>query len=119
MSWTFTTSGSAILSGGQYANATIIISGSALASWSDEAEGYIAAHTRRDWKTNYASLDADIKLALTCAANAYIGNKIINYDMSGFTSRLEAENMLDVNFDVLTSQVQILSDFKSGKLLVM
>lgn len=118
MSWTLTTSGSAILSAGGNANSTITASGSALQAWSDEAEGYICAHTRRDWLTNYASLGQPIKQALAAATNCYMGNKIINYDMSGFTSRLEAENMLDINFDILQSMITILKDFKSNTLLV-
>ena len=116
MSWVFTTSGSVILAGGANANATIVASGSALATWSDEAEGKICAETRRDWITSYGTLSAPIQKALACAENAYVGNRIINYDMSGYTSRLEAENMLDVNFDVYQSMIGILKDFKSNTL---
>jgi hypothetical protein len=119
MSWTFTTSGSAILSAGANANSTAIVSGSLLQSFSDDAEGYICAQTHKDWITNFASLDVGIKQALASAANCYIGNKLINYDMGGFTSRLEAENMLDVNFDLLQSLIGVLKDMKTNKLLAV
>lgn len=115
MSWTFTTSGSAIIYAGANYN-TAQLSGSVLQGISDDAEGFICVETRFDFLTNYASLNAAVKQALAAAANSYIGLVMVNYDMSGYTSRLEAENMLDVNFDRLTSMINVLKDFKTTTL---
>ena len=117
MSWTFTTSGSAIIYAGANVNSTIATSGSALLSFSNDAEGYICGVTRRDWLTYYAQLKAPIQQLLTAAANEYIALQMIAYDMSGYTSRLEAENMLDMHFDKLQSMITSLQDIKTGTLL--
>lgn len=110
MAWTLCTSGAAVLKAGANANSTISSSGAALLIWSNEAEGIICAETTRDWVTNYASVGANFKQALADAATAKIAINIINYDMSGYTSRSEAQTMLDVNKDIYNTAMKILKD---------
>ena len=93
MAWILCTSGQAVNKAGANANAAIILSGQPLAEWSDEAEQTVCMKTRKDWittpPTSFVSSIADVVSDL-------IAIKIINYDMSGYTSRAEAQTMLDV-----------------------
>ena len=93
-SWNFTTEANAIAKAGVGANSTIVATAATLAKWSDDVEGTINARTRVDWitnapSTNFAGLLSDI-------ASSMVAMLIINYDMSGYTSRQEAQTMLDV-----------------------
>jgi len=114
MSWTLTTSGAAIVKAGANKSGVITLSGAELAKWSDNAEGYIVATTRRDWVTDYASLSTEIKNILDDIASSHIAKQIISYDMSGYTSRFEATTMLDVQDDIIQRGINILKDFKSN-----
>ena len=95
--WNFCSSAAAIAKAGANANSTIVASSATLDAWSGETEGFINAETRRDWITDIAT--TNFKGTLAEVASAHIANKIINYDMSGYTSRLEAGTMMDVNAD--------------------
>jgi hypothetical protein len=61
-----------------------------------EAEGKICLDTRYDWVTNYASVSTIGKETLREAASCLAAIDVINYDMSGFTSRQEALIMINV-----------------------
>lgn len=60
------------------------------------AEGVICLETRYDWVTNYASISTIGKEALTDAVAAYAAIKVIEADMSGYTSRQEALIMINI-----------------------
>jgi len=62
------------------------------------AESYINARTLYNWSDAYPGLNADVKAILSDAASSLVGNYIINYDMSGFTSRQEALIMVNLNY---------------------
>ena len=98
MAWTFCTSGSAVLKAGANANSAIVLSGNALLNWSNEAEGRIVGETRTNFLASYASISttSGIRNALAAVCSAIIATNIINYDMSGYTSRSEAQTMLNV-----------------------
>jgi hypothetical protein len=115
MSFTLFTSGSCVRKAGLNANSTIVVSGSAIQDWSDQAEGYIVAVTRRDWVDSYTSVDTHIKEILRQVGSAIVSKEIISYDMSGFTSRAEAQTMLDVQDDTVQRGIAILKDFKSNQ----
>ena len=116
MSWTLTTSGSAVRKAGTNANSTIAVSGSALQDWSDMAEGRIVSETRRDWVDSYNSVDSGVKLLLADTASSLIAKQIISYDMSGYTSRAEAQTMLDVQEDTAQKGISAIKDFKSDSI---
>ncbi len=100
MSWDLCTSGSAVAKAGLNANSDIITSGSILAKWSDEAEGTVCMKTRRDWVATAGG--TQVMKAVGGAVSGLIAMKIVSYDMSGYTSRIEAQTVLDVlkdNFD--------------------
>lgn len=114
MAWTLCTSGSAISRAGVNANSTIVASGSTLAAWSNEVEGAIAGLTRRDWVTQFASLSGSVQYLLGDTAASMIAKLIIQYDMSGYTSRAEAQTMLNVLDDLVVKNLSKLEDFKSN-----
>lgn len=114
MAWTLTTSGAAIAKAGLNANSNVIVSGGLMDKWSDDAEGYIIGITRRDWVDSYATVDAGTKALLSDVCSSIIAKNIISYDMSGYSTRSEAETMLDVNDDAVKSGISALKDFKSN-----
>ena len=114
MAWTLTTSGAAILKAGVNANSTIVASGAALLSFSNEAEGRIEGETRRLWVSGYSGLDDGMKNVLSDVCSSLIAMQIMSYDMSGYTSRQEVGTMLDVQDDRASKGLQFLKDFKSG-----
>ena len=80
--------------------------------WIVEAEGIIMAVSRYDFVGNYASLDATAKLILRGCAASLAVIPAITYDMSGFTSRVEAEDMINIYRDRANMILGILRDIK-------
>ena len=75
-----------------------------------QAESLINARTRVNWHDIYGTLDADTKQILAEVAASIAGSKGISYDMSGYSSRAEAETMLDLNNNVINRGLQILKE---------
>lgn len=113
MSWTLTTSGAALSKAG--AKATI--SQAALAGWSDQAEAKLATMTRKDWVADYATVTANFKGILSDTVSAMVAMKIICWDPSGYTSRTEAETLLDVLKDDITTNIAVLKDEKNKEVM--
>lgn len=116
MSWTLCASGAAITKAGLNRNTDVSMSGAVMDAWSDQAEGVIVARTRKDWVDDYANVDAHVKFILDDVCSSIIAKQIIAYDMSGYTSRAEAQTMLDVQDDVVRSGLKELEDFKSNEI---
>ena len=112
MSFTFCTSGAAVIKAGFHRNtaidATATASG-ALILWSNEAEGRIEAETHTDWTTTYSSLPTGIKNILAETASSLIAMKIISYDPTGYLTR-EADMLMNNNDDIVKSGLAVLSD---------
>lgn len=113
MSWTFTTSGSAVVNAGVGANTTIAASGSALLRWSDKAEAYICVATRKDWLTDYNNLSAMHKLFLADITDDFIAREIVKYDKTYYQAETEQQTILDVLTDKITKAIEILRDDKN------
>ncbi|KKL47074.1 hypothetical protein LCGC14_2339190 [marine sediment metagenome] len=96
MVWALCTSGQAITKAGVNANSTITASGQALSNWSDETESAICSVANKNVVSNFSGLTANGKEIMAQLASDIIGQQIINYDMSGYTSRHEATMMLNV-----------------------
>lgn len=77
-----------------------------------EAEGLLCAKTRYDWVTNYASVSTIGKEVLRDAVASYAAIKVINYDMSGYTSRQEALIMINILWAVWSETYKLMSDNK-------
>ena len=86
----------AIYKAGENANVTAASSLALLNVWVKEAEGKICLDTRYDWVTNYSNVSTIGKEILREATSCLEAVDIINYDMSGFTSRQEALTMVNI-----------------------
>ena len=74
-----------------------------------DVEAKINALTRYDWSTKWPTMSGNVGAGiLTETGAALCAIKVIQYDMSGFTSRYEAETMLDVLRDTALTNMAIL-----------
>lgn len=78
-----------------------------------QAESLINVLTRKNWSDAYSGLNADVKGLLKEAASNLAAIYCINYDMSGFTSRGEAESMITVLRDAALRAIALLRDKKA------
>lgn len=78
-----------------------------------QVESYINVVTRKNWSDAYAGLNVDVKGLLKLAASNLAAIYVIEYDMSGFASRTEAENMVNILWDQANSAINLLKDQKS------
>ena len=78
-----------------------------------DAEAYIVAATRYDWVANLATVDTNTKRLLSEYVARWIAVTGIAFNMAGFTSRIEAEDMLNVHIFRLNRIEKILVDQKT------
>ncbi len=116
MSFNLATSGAIIRKAGDGVS-SISTSGAALSEWCDQAEGFVMSETRQDWVADLSSIDANKRGILSEAVSSLAAINLINYDMSGYTSRLEAQTMLDVLRDSATRAINTLKEDKSKTFL--
>lgn len=112
MSFTLCTSGAIVIKAGAGVASGASISPSILEQFSNEAEGFINSATRYDWVTNYASVGSNYKPILADVASCLAACYLIAYDMSGYTSRGEAESLINVLHDKAIRIIEILRDDK-------
>ena len=82
-----------------------------------QAESTINVLTRYNWSDAYAGLDVDVKGLLKQITSDLAAINVIQYDMSGFTSRIEAEDMINVLRDSALRGLSILRDKKNQKFM--
>ena len=82
-----------------------------------QVESQINAVTRFNWSDEYASLNADTKGLLKEVASNLAAIYVIIYDMSGYTSRIEAEDMINVLRDAALRGLAILRDKKAKEFI--
>jgi hypothetical protein len=78
-----------------------------------QSESTINAMTRYNWSDAYAGLNADVKRILSSASAAFCAIQIISFNMAGFTSRTEAEDIINIQRDSFLRDVSILRDKKT------
>ena len=79
----------------------------------EEAESLINSMTRINYTDSYAGLNADVKDILTQVASDLAAINAITYDMSGYTNRIEAENLITVLRDSALRGLSLLRDKKT------
>lgn len=77
-----------------------------------QAESIINVFTRYNWSDAYTALDADVKGILKQVASDLAAIYVISYDMSGFNSRTEAEDLINILRDSALRGLSILKDKK-------
>ena len=75
-----------------------------------QAESFLNTQTRINYTDTYAALSDDVKKILEDAASAHAAMAAINYDMSGYTSRTEAQTMLNLNYTRLMDAIKLLKE---------
>ena len=78
-----------------------------------EVEGLINALTRFNWSDAYSGLNADVKDVLKMVTSNICAIYVIQWDMSGFTSRIEAEDMINILRDQALQGLSLLRDKKT------
>lgn len=108
-----TSSGAVLVKAG--ANVSSVITADAgleIEQFISEAESYVNMVTRINYSDTYSALNVDVKYVLNDVVSAKAAMNCIAYDMSGYTSRYEAETMLDVLNDAVLKGISLLKDKK-------
>jgi len=84
------------------------------------AEGQICAAARYDFKTNIADIGSDTKGLLDDVCSSLVANEAIAFNMTGYPTRIVAEDMININRDTFLRGIRMLkdnkvSDFMRGK----
>ena len=77
-----------------------------------QAESLINILTRINYSDSYSALNVDVKGVLKEVASNLAAIYVIQYDMSGFTSRIEAEDMINILRDAALRGLSLLRDKK-------
>ena len=85
--------------------------------WSAEIESKINISSNNNFSDIYATLNADVKKILTIIASNYAGIHGIMFNMNAFTSRIEAEDMINVLWASMQSNLDLLRDPSSVKFM--
>lgn len=110
MTWTLCTSGAIIVKAGANANSTAVASSAILAQFQEQAEAIICTNSNFNWVDKYSSLNDDVKGILQDATSNLAAMYLVSYDMSGYTSRGEATNIIDLLNYRLTGDLKFLED---------
>ena len=78
-----------------------------------QAESFINVSSKKNWSDVYSTLNADVKGILKEAASNLAAIYVIQYDMTNFNSRNEAESMITVLRDGALRCISILRDKNS------
>ncbi len=114
MAVTFCSSGAAVLKAGTNVN-SLFIEDKAEATWPgliNQAESLINSTARFNFIPIFSTLNNETKLLLEQTCSDIAAMYAINYDMSGFTTRLEAQTMLDVLRDRSEKGLALIKDQK-------
>lgn len=77
-----------------------------------EAEGVVSAIIRKDAVTDYSDFNTVSKETLREITAIYAAMCVISYDMSGYTSRIEAEDMINILWAKFRQLKKIIEDQK-------
>lgn len=75
-----------------------------------QSESFINCLCRYNFSDTYASLNGDVKRILSEASACWVAMDFISYNMAGFSSRVEAEDMLNVLDSKLMKCLALLTD---------
>ena len=83
-----------------------------------QAESFINVFTRYNWLDAYAGLNEDVKHLLKEIASNLAAIYVIQYDMAGFTTRIEAEDMINILRDAALRGLSVLRDKKNQQFMI-
>lgn len=118
MAWTGTFCVEADIQAKEGAGVSASVSEAMHNEWMKQVEGYINVLCRHNFVDDFSSLDEDVQGILEEAASSLCACYGIAYDMSGYTSRIEAENMINLNMWRFEKAIELLQDQKSVTFMV-
>lgn len=83
-----------------------------------QAESFICCFCRYNFLDAYATLNSDVQEMLKMVASDLAAIYVIQYDMSGFASRIEAEDMVNILRDSALRGLAILRDKKVQEFMI-
>jgi len=92
---TFTTSGAAVIKAGAGVSSSVPDT-NGWVTWISGAEAFINVATKKNWSDGYAALNPDVKHVLDDVTSSLVAINAVAYDMSGYTSRAEAEDIITI-----------------------
>ena len=107
---TLAISGNVIIKAG--ANVSSSITNDTWDGYIEEAEALVSQISRYDWVANYATIQTNFKPLLREVVSDIAAIYAITYDMSGYTSRIEAEDIINVLRDAALRGLSLLRDQK-------
>ena len=82
-----------------------------------QAESFINAYCRYNYSDNYATLNADVKGILKEVASNLAAIYVIQYDMSGYVSRVAAEDSVNILRDAALRGLAVLRDKEAQRFI--
>lgn len=83
-----------------------------------QVESHINCVCRYNFSDQYASLNADVKGILSEVASNLVAIYIISFNMVGYTTRYEAESMVNILRDAALRGLAILRDKKTQEFML-
>jgi hypothetical protein len=114
MTETLCTSGAVKHKAGANASTTITEDAVIMTEFINQAEGDFIAATGVNWVDIYSTMNADYKQTIENAVSCRAAVYVVNYDMSGFTSRQEAIHMINVLWATYQEGARILKEEKNS-----
>jgi len=81
-------------------------------AWVLQAESFMNVFCRVNYSDTYASLNVDVKYIFSDVVSSMVAINGIAYDLSGYTSRTEAEDKINILRDGILRNLSILRDKK-------
>ena len=112
---TFSSSGAVVAKAGK--NVSITIPETAFNDWIEQAEATCAVISRHDWVTTSAAILTNAKPLIEETVTALAAIEAVKYDMVGYTTRIEAEDIINVLRDSALRGLSLLRDQKGVKFI--
>ncbi len=77
-----------------------------------EVESFVNCICRHNFSDTYSTLNDDVKHILKSVTTNLMAIIVIQWDMSGFTSNIEAEDMINVLWATVSLNINLLRDQK-------
>lgn len=85
--------------------------------WCAEAESYINVLCQNNFSDSYATLNTDVKKILTEACSNLVAIYGISYNMAGYTTRIEAEDIISFLWARFLQCIEVLKDDRTVKFM--
>lgn len=113
MTYTLCSSAAIVIKAGSNVSSSAKASDAIIQQFASEAESFINAATRYDWVTNWGTASGSLVANSVSDATACIAaTSLISYDMSGYTSRSEAEDIINILYDRAGRVIEYLKVYK-------